>query len=437
MSSLHFLAHSQLHEVLFAFLHTKDVLLYRQIHSKCDEVVVSHAKTSIQDAVGQDLSDQAVEQESMRMWIWMAAVSEAESSRQGHSKVTPMRQLDASLLKLLVLRGDDIGEILSKSPGGVRCLSSKFIRKPSKSVSKAIGTLCGAMTMETVRTLVHVDVSNVDNGDVSDTFIHLVATRSAQLQYLDSSGFRSRKFRRDDVLALIAANCRQLHHLNLAGGDGGGPSLFAGKFFTDEGIKLIAANCHQLRVFNINDTSVVTDDAMKVVATNCPQLQVVDIGSTRNISDTSMKLLAMNCQHLQSLDLSVHSGELITDETIEQVAITCPQLLSLNVRSVAITNVSIKLIATKCRHLRALDVGGTRNITDEAIEAVATYCQELQSLDVSMTMGRITDVSIKLVAKNCKELRFLKMIATSGKITLASIALFPEKISVFPDPRRK
>ena len=307
MSSLHFLAHSQLHEVLFAFLHTKDVLLYRQIHSKCDEVVVSHAKTSIQDAVGQDLSDQAVEQESTRMW-------RAEISVEGQSsETTPIRQFDAVLLKLLVLGGDDIGEIMSKSPGGVRCLSSEvIIRKSryagsSKSVSKAIGTLCGAMTEETARTLVHIDFSYVDNDHVSDTFIHLVATYSTELRYLDSSGFRSRKFRRDDVLALIAANCRQLQHLNLAGVNGPLRSHYAEKFFSDEGIKLIAANCHQLRVFNINDTSVVTDDAMKVVATNCPQLQVVDIGSTRNISDTSMKLLAMNCRHLRALNLSVHS----------------------------------------------------------------------------------------------------------------------------------
>ena len=403
------MAHSQLHEVLFAFLPTRDVLAYRQIHSKCDEIVACLAETQIQDAVGQDLSEMALQ--------------------GADSEFTPRRQLDARLLKMLVIRGDDISNILSRSPGGVRSLSTKLLRGAfNDNLMKVFSALCGAVTEETARTIVHVDVSNDDNGDVSDTFIHLVATHSTHLRCLDSSGFRRQKFRRDDVLTLIAANCRQLQHLNLGGLNGE---------ITDEGMKLIAVNCYQMRYLNTNKASRISDKSMKVVATNCLKLQVVDVSDTVDISDESMKLLAMNCRELQSLNLSVRNPEMITDETIMQVASNCRQLRSLTLSGLWITDESIKLIATNCRHLQLLDVSHTSYVTDQSIEAVGTHCDKLQSLDVSGTVGRITDASITLVASKCRHLISLKAVGHASKITSASLALLPQSCAVLHYPRTK
>ena len=56
MSPLQFLAHSQLHEVLFSFLPVEDVLHYRCIHSACDALVVHYARDQLLDVVGQDVS---------------------------------------------------------------------------------------------------------------------------------------------------------------------------------------------------------------------------------------------------------------------------------------------------------------------------------------------------------------------------------------------
>ena len=54
MSELQFLAHSQLHEVLFAYLATADILRYRCVHSECDAVVIHFVETQLQDVLGQD-----------------------------------------------------------------------------------------------------------------------------------------------------------------------------------------------------------------------------------------------------------------------------------------------------------------------------------------------------------------------------------------------
>ena len=247
MSSLRFLAHNQLHEVIFGFMQIKDVLTYRQIHSKCDEIVACHAETQIQDAVGQDLSIAAI---------------------LGDSEARPIRFLDARLLKVLVLRGHDIVNVLSKSPGGVRSVSAKLIQGTSQQmITNALGALIrAATTVESARSLRHVDVSEVGDSHVSTAFVEMVVAYSTELRYLDSSGFRSKTFRSDSVLARLATNCRLLQHLNIGGRDGE---------VTDEGMSLIAVNCRDLRYLNIRDTSDISDKSMKVVATNCLKLQVV------------------------------------------------------------------------------------------------------------------------------------------------------------------
>ena len=86
MSGRGFLTHNQLHEDLFSFLPSEDILNLRCVAATCDSLVVTFAKVQVQDVLGQDL------------------MKPSESS---------IRTLDPHLLQLLVIRGDDIGQVIN------------------------------------------------------------------------------------------------------------------------------------------------------------------------------------------------------------------------------------------------------------------------------------------------------------------------------------
>ena len=397
-----FLAHQQLHEVLFTFFEPEVALDYRCIHSACDALVAHYARTRLQDVVGQDLDTASGEQ----------------------AKAVP-RTIDVCFLKLLVSRGENIEAVLANSEGGVRTISPKlFSGEPPASINSAVNLLCSVMTKELARGLRHVHLQEGSPFDcaVADiihrVFMHLVGTSSFGLRSLNTT---TTNISDSDITDLVH-NCHQLQSINIENSDGK---------ITDTTMKVLVTNCSQLRSLNISWTDgKITDEVLELLANNCRELRCLCfskdsylLGTQSAITDTSMKLVAVNCRQLQSLDVSETRGS-ITDETVKLVATNCSLMQSLNVSGTRkITDTSIKLLAMNCFDLRSLDVSATEGITDESIQLVATNCRHLRVLNIAWCWGTITDKSIKLVATNCSELVSLDVSNTAGNITDKSITL--------------
>ena len=392
MSSLNFLAHKQLHEVLFAFLPMEDVLNYRSVHSECDEVVTHFTCALLQDVFGQDLS---------------------------FENGTEHRMLDPKYLNLLTVRGDDIGQILAASSDGVRSVGRGLLCDSVGGVP-SFGLICSKLTPVSVHRLLHVDLSFCEEL-VLDAFYQLVAAHCPQLRSLQLCSPTCSSVN-DDWLGLLATNCRELRFLDVS---------FTNRKITDASMKVVATNCLHLQTLNLCRTDgSITDETMSIMASNCTQLQSLNISYTAGkITDATMKLVAMSCRQLKSLDVSGCEGS-ITDDTMMAVGTYCRDLVCLLVgRSVHITDASMKLVTTNCTGLRLLDVSQTGGmITDDSMKLVAMNCPHLTSLNVSETEGMITDDAIKLLATNCSHLRMLNVSGTKGRITDESISVVATRL---------
>ena len=469
MSSLQFLTHEQLHEVLFDFLPLTDLLNYRCIHSACHDMLSVYSKAQVQDVIGQDLS----------------ASLEAEYREV---EIQP-RTVDACLVQLLLGCGEGICQVLLASPGGVRSLSTSILRGTSKAKASAISTLCSSFTGELVQDLVHVDLSAVAETSSTAAFLKLVGEHASHLRSLNVGGPRSAN---DDAIAVAASNCPELQVLDISYNSTSDHcfglvatgcrqlrciNVFGTNAITDKSICLIAANCPSLRSLNVGATfgnitdasiklvagqcveleqlvvrhSPIADASISLVAMNCRKLRSLDVSNTRGVTDESLKRIATNCRELTHLDVSHTNG--ITDASISLIAANCPRLCKLMVnetldgitdasialigknchklRSIdvsgwmreCITDDSIKVIARNCRELEFLDVHRCLRITDESLMLVAANCHMLKFLSVGETKGNITDISLKLVAMNCPRLEWLDVYGTNGQITDASISL--------------
>ena len=207
MSRLIFLAHSQLHEVLFSFLEPKDVLAYRNIHSECDTVVRCHARTQLRDVVGQNFLP------------LIPLDSEGE-------KIVP-RTIDASFVTLLKACGEeDIAQLLVLSTSSI-ALSAKLICGASDGlVLNALAILCDALAHAVVENVeeVHLDLS----GDIDSV------GRSSSVPQSNLAVDTVT----DDIVKLLAERCLHLRSLNVS---------FTNGKITDESLKLVALNCPQCR----------------------------------------------------------------------------------------------------------------------------------------------------------------------------------------------
>ena len=397
MSSLDFLAHSQLHEVLFEFLHEEDLLQYRAIHSACDAVVLHYAKTQLQDVLGQDLSamdlvDVDVVRNTSAMEVLPCDVVNADY-------LNGIRRMPAILVNLLVCCGYSIREIVSSSPAGVRSISGRlFYRNPRSGspncILRAVESIFNGICFDWLRTLVCVDIGGTRK-NTTDKLLSVVARPDSRL---------------------TALFCK------------GPPCLYGRPRITDAGIKLVAKNCRMLRSLNVSRVAgAISDSSIRLVATKCLLLQSLDVSSTYGITDESLVLVAMNCVHLHSLNVSETR---ITDHSICLIALNCQQLRSLNVSATggSITDVSIRLVAENCRRLLSLDVSKTQGITDDSLHLVAMNCLQLERLNVSGTS--ITDQSIKPIVLNCCRLQWLDVCGTGGMVTYETVRLRPPRCGV-------
>ena len=173
-----------------------------------------------------------------------------------------------------------------------------------------------------------------------------------------------------------------------------------------------------------------TDALLSFIAERSPSLSSLDVsqkveagecgstGDPKQITDLSIGVVAEKCRELRVLNIR-HTGG-ITDDSIIPVIRSCSKLASLDVSYTGgrVTNATMFAIADYCTNLTSLDISYTgTQINDNGLIAVARKCRQLTTLSVTNTQQCITNPGILAIAENCPLLESLNIQATRGAIT--------------------
>lgn len=121
------------------------------------------------------------------------------------------------------------------------------------------------------------------------------------------------------------------------------------------------------------------------------------------MTDDTLERICSNCPNLKSLDLSSCYS---LSASVASIVRHCPQLESLSLRYGAAQQGLGSLAG--CSHLRALDLGHCRQLTDAALTSIASGCTVLNILDISEGL-QIGDGAIAAVATHCLGLQKLNL----------------------------
>ena len=195
----------------------------------------------------------------------------------------------------------------------------------------------------------------------------------------------------DDAIAALVLGCKRLKHLEISHcfdinprnidkitaftclehldlGDCGA--------FENSSLAMIAARCKALKHLNLYQSINITD--VCALAAGCPRLEYLNLFRCYNITEGSVAALA-GCKHLRHLILTDGLG--VTDYAVAAIAGGCKDLQNLDLSKCdKITDVAIRALAAGCKDLQSLELFMCYKITDVAVSAVAAGCKDLQSL---------------------------------------------------------
>ncbi|KAK9676449.1 hypothetical protein RND81_11G078000 [Saponaria officinalis] len=250
-----------------------------------------------------------------------------------------------------------------------------------------------------------------------------VAARFSRLHELDLSQSLSRSFYpgvTDSDLAVVAAGFTCLRRL----------SLYNCKGITDTGLVAIGSSLHALQALDVSYCRKLTDKGFSALAEGCQDLRSLHLTGCRFVTDALMSALSKNCRSMEELVFQGCTN--ITDSGLTVLISGCRQLKYLdvnkctNVADVGISSVSkacsaslktlklldcykvgdegISSLATFCKSLETLIIGGCRNVSDKSIKSVALSCSHsLKNLRMDWCLS-ITDSSLSCILSVCKKL---------------------------------
>lgn len=159
---------------------------------------------------------------------------------------------------------------------------------------------------------------------------------------------------------------------------------------TNAGMIALASHCRQLQILFLGDCPKFSDDSLVALGKHCPGLNTLIIGRIRRgITDTGIIALAQGCPQLKNMDI-LHDGSYnpddpaqyqyrhISDRAVRTLASCCPNLSSLSLRYLDITDDAVSTF----NNLVYLNVRGCRGLTPQGIDHVINNCHNLQTLTV-------------------------------------------------------
>lgn len=238
----------------------------------------------------------------------------------------------------------------------------------------------------------------------------------------------------DDVLAAVGRHCHNLCDLHVdvcyKVTDKGLESLAAGcpklerihldqcQNIGNKGLVSLSNHCPLLKYLSLENCSKVEDEGIAALVNGCPDvrtinlqgsnksdhaiyllhklknLQTLDMSACVDLSVPTVCSIAQSCSKLQCLNLSLNQN--VDDVCMEKVAVHCTQLRKLYVVSCIITNTGLEHLGQHCKHLRHLDLGWCRSISDDGVQFVSEHCPTLRYIGLircdQVTVERTEDL---------------------------------------------
>lgn len=177
----------------------------------------------------------------------------------------------------------------------------------------------------------------------------------------------------DDSYSNLLSACPGLTELRIECCCVGGNGLWAGK-------------CSLLRVLSIANSFVSDESVVSVILGMSQHIEQLLLGRNRALIDAPLRAAASRYQNLTTLALS---NSKVTDATLTQISLSCPQLRSININVCRLlTDEGVTALGRNCWDLRVLWINRNANLTDAALSAIVSSpgCR-LKSVDISDCPG--------------------------------------------------
>ncbi|RIA91231.1 hypothetical protein C1645_767931 [Glomus cerebriforme] len=168
----------------------------------------------------------------------------------------------------------------------------------------------------------------------------------------------------------------------------------------------------------------VTDVTIQTIAITCPRLRSINLNGCIQLSDSSLESISKNSCSSTLLSINLSGCRKITDLGLKHLSKSCHSLTSLNMADCGkISDKGVIHIAKGCTGLRQLRLSDCPRVTEQSIEILVQNCTKLCWLDIAR-IGRITDSSVRVIANSCKEnLEWLNLARPSPLEAVYSSAL--------------
>lgn len=251
--------------------------------------------------------------------------------------------------------------------------------------------------------------------DISDEFLSTIAKACIPLKSI--SVFRCTGYTMDGIWFLLNTY-QSLEFLDLTGN----------LFLNDQSIIDLSQYLQALVAIKLNSCPKLSESTLYTLAKNCPYLEDIGMRKTNLTKEGSLLELVKN-PNIKSLDLAWNSH--LSDECLRTIALVCPNLELLDVRScIGITDGGIAEILRSCREIRHLymnDCGRVMNmglspelpklevllvarsgLNDEGLLTVGKSCSGLVKLNLEACVG-VTTAGVKTIVNHCKRLKEINL----------------------------
>ena len=185
----------------------------------------------------------------------------------------------------------------------------------------------------------------------------------------------------------------------------------ASKVETDTIARLIPHATNLISCVNLTNCVGVKDVSLEHISLHCPNLRKLFLSGCNFITDSGIFALARNCNVLKTVSIPLRN---ISEKALTSLVKNNPSVRTLYAYSIAVTENTIKAIATGCADLEKLIVfeaslnDDQRSyadvLTDKMVGLLANGCQKLRKLTLRYNQVMVTDRSLSSLAKRCRKL---------------------------------
>eukprot|EP01117_Protostelium_nocturnum_P015992 TRINITY_DN6248_c0_g1_i1.p1 TRINITY_DN6248_c0_g1~~TRINITY_DN6248_c0_g1_i1.p1 ORF type:complete len:751 (+),score=167.64 TRINITY_DN6248_c0_g1_i1:1516-3768(+) len=289
--------------------------------------------------------------------------------------------------------------------------------------------------------LKHLDVSGC--GRLDDSFLALLVENLREIEHLyvnscnrfGENAFNSFLRNQSNLKCFSASDCLWLSSVTLKTLSRCCPLLSSlmlnGSYFVDdEGLIQVSKECKNLKELSVRECNQLTDHSISSLFQNSvplvtldlcwcgltdisfDQMQKSELGGEKGtlkqlklswcnqISEDGMREGLKNMPNLVSLDVSWLK---LTDSVMESVLDTCKELSSLDISSSSDLSTEMLIRCAQLSQLKVLNLSWCRRVDDAVLTKISEGCPELRVIDISLC-NSITDVGFSSLS-NCAYLK--------------------------------